>query len=498
MPISQQKVKKLSVKKLKGLQNCEIEIGDGLTAVMGTNCSGKTTVLHALACTYRPPQLADTEYKFPMFFRPSTDSPWSGSEFTTHYSEREDTDNRPDEKQTYEKTEDRWTPRYSRRPERHVKYLMLRDCVPEIELVTQQSFVTYTKNELNDAHSNAVREAVGKVLNRHYDGMHEVEYRRGTRRSVGVMTENMSYSALAMSAGEQRVFRIFDTVFSVPDYGLVLIDEIDLFLHQDALQRLLDKLVSHCSQKNIQLVFTTHFPPIAQMYDRVQIVSLHRSIGQTLVWRGYSFEALAYITGEPQRPITIHVEDDVAQAIIGKIAADQGIRKRVETSRYGPAINAFTLGAGMILKGDDLDNQLIVLDGDVYATRAAKQSQISRVLTGNQAGHDEKRESVRKLVRRLYPTGDMSPEQMLHAAVISIDLDGLAAEDAELVNVVKAVVNPPDKHKFVDNVVDQLGSPRAVVINQMVRLAAETPGWDRYTRVVRIWIEKRKEKLGCT
>ena len=43
-----------------------------------------------------------------------------------------------------------------------------------------------------------------------------------------------------------------------PNSGLILIDEIDLLLHQDALFRLLEKLNERAQEKNLQIIFTTH------------------------------------------------------------------------------------------------------------------------------------------------------------------------------------------------------------------------------------------------
>lgn len=44
-----------------------------------------------------------------------------------------------------------------------------------------------------------------------------------------------------MGAGEQRVFKILSALYSVPKYSLVLIDEVDLLLHTNALRRLIKK-----------------------------------------------------------------------------------------------------------------------------------------------------------------------------------------------------------------------------------------------------------------
>ena len=59
-------IKSVFFKKLKGLNNVKIEFTKPLTAIMGVNGSGKTTVIHALACIYQPDGNGEN-HKFPEF-----------------------------------------------------------------------------------------------------------------------------------------------------------------------------------------------------------------------------------------------------------------------------------------------------------------------------------------------------------------------------------------------------------------------------------------------
>lgn len=56
--------------KLKNLKDLTIGFGKPPTAIMGINGCGKTTVLHALTCTFKPEK--DGEYyRFSQFFPPN-------------------------------------------------------------------------------------------------------------------------------------------------------------------------------------------------------------------------------------------------------------------------------------------------------------------------------------------------------------------------------------------------------------------------------------------
>ncbi|AXW62972.1 hypothetical protein CJO94_14690 [Ralstonia solanacearum] len=496
MPISQQKLLKLHVQELKNLKDVEIDFSqNALTAIMGANGCGKSTVLHALACSYGAP-VNDVDYKFPEFFKPSTDALWAGSEFTLHYEQRDGANYQAGLSQRYAKAADRWAPRYDRRPERPVRLVTIRESVPEVELLGLNTMVHYHRGDLVGATHNLVREAAGQVLNRYYAEYQSVQYQRGGRRSIAVTSGNIRYAALSMSAGEQRVFKILDTVFSAPDYALILVDEIDVFLHQDALKKLIDILQRHCNERHKQLVFTTHFPPIADMYQTIAVKTLHRVPQRTLIWEGYSYDALRLITGQIERPLKVYVEDDIAEAVVREVARPLGLRPYIHVGWYGPCENAFALGAGLVLSGVELDNCLIVLDGDVSATPSQRRGKVNRYLTGNEQGRADQRRRLVQSIRPLRAAGGLAPERVLHQMVTTLNDHVVPQADRQFLRLAREIVNVPERHAYVDDVVRASGETREYAVNKLVELASLSPEWGRYTRLVRVWLERRKESLN--
>lgn len=498
---TQQRLLEVNVVRLKGLKDVVLEFREGaLTAVMGSNCSGKTTVLHALACAYRPLKEGDPDYQFPKFFRPNSDARWKDSHFTIRHSYRLGPQDYPDQNQVYTKS-DRWSPKYERRPQRYTKFVGIGECVPDIETISLQSMIYYQKDVNDDEAGDYVREVAGQVLNRDYQTLYKVTYKRSRKPSYGVTTEAITYSGLSMSSGEQRVFRILDAVFRAPKYGLILVDEIDLFLHQDALLRLLRKLNEHCGDKQKQLIFTTHFPPVAEMYKEINIYTLNWTSTRTTVWRGYSYEAMRHITGKQDRPLACYVEDDVAEHMVGRIAVEERVRKFLGIGRYGPAGNAFTMGAGLCLALQSPENTLVVLDGDVLSGKADRRKNVSSVMTGNQPIHIRQRRLLMSLVRSFAPMKDgagllLSPEQMLHRMLRSLDAGNVPEDRRELLNISAEVVNVPDKHGFVNKIIEHTGESRDVSLSKIVELASRSPLWPRYTRVVRKWLRLKRMRLG--
>lgn len=499
---TQQKLVGLDVVRLKSLQDVSLDFSlSPLTAIMGSNCCGKTTVLHAIACAFRPLKADDPDYQFPLFFRPNSDALWKESDFTLRYSERIGANTHPNLIQNYKKLSDRWTPRYYRRPARYTRFVSIGESVPDIETVNLTSMIHYTKTENVDETGQLVREVGGQVLNKVYESLYKVTYAYREKLSIGVKTPTVTYSGLSMSSGEQRVFRILDAVFRAPNYGLILVDEIDLFLHQDALHRMLSKLREHCTAKNKQLIFTTHFPPVAEMYDEMCIYTLNRIPAKTVVWRGYSYEAMRHITGTQERPISCYVEDDVAEQIVARVAAQLGIRKFVEFGNYGPAVNAFSLCAGLYLSNQTTENTLAILDGDVYGSRAERRTRVKSAITGDQPVHDTQRKELMGLVRTLTPMKGaagqlLSPEQVLHRMLHGIDPTLVPSDRSELHGIALSVLNVPERHGFVNQIIADTGESREVALSKIVELASLSPDWDRYTRVVRRWLAKQKADLA--
>lgn len=375
---------------------------------------------------------------------------------------------------------------------------MIKDSVPEVETINLQTMVHYQRTIRTGQSDQLIREIAGQILNRTYNEYHRVVYQHGARRSIGVSIGGLTYPALSMSSGEQRVFRILDAVINSPDYALILIDEIDLFLHQDALQRLLGKLDEHCRAKKKQLVFTTHFPPVAKMYDQMSVMTLHRTPEKTIVWNGYSHAALRHITGTQEKPISVFAEDDVAEAIIAQVARELRIRPYTQIGHYGPAANAFALGAGMVLSGRPIDNTLIVLDGDVLSSRIERTTLVNKNLTGNGQVHNTQRKQLKAMIRPLWAIDAKSPEQILHTFMHELNAAtlGLDVENTDLLAIAHGVVNVPERHGFIGKIIEHTGESREVALSKIVPLAAKSAGWKRYTRLIRLWLKLKCDQLN--
>lgn len=499
MPISQQVIHSLSIKKLKGILSLDEICFDEkpLTAILGPNGCGKSTILHALACCYKPIDGSDQEnWRFRDFFTPTTDATWAGSSLDMLHSYRDDVNQFLNSKTEYGKNADRWSPRYDRRPERYVHFIGIKSCVPRIEQETYTSTIKYQTETHADA--SLIMAKMGVVFNRAYSELN-IHRAHAGRQYPGLALDKTRYSALAMGAGEQRVLEILSAVFNAPKYGLILIDEVDLLLHTAALTQLIEILFRRAEEKSLQIIFTTHREAILDLTNMVSIKHIHtiKAAPKTYCFSNTKPDALKRLTGEQDRPIEIFVEDELARAIVEHELTCLGMKRIANVTLYGAATNCFTLAAGLILSGGhSVNSQLFLLDGDLFVSEEHQLDRVNAVLSGTEPHAKDLRELCLKGIKKLcaQPNSPPAPEAQLHSMVRNLPRqnDNGANEIIDLATSIEAV---SDTHSFINFIVQTLNVQAAVGFNTIVKVAALSPNWNNYVSELREWLMVRRSLL---
>lgn len=470
---------------LKGLKDLELKFSKPLTAIMGVNGSGKTTVLHALACIYRPERNGQN-YKFSSFFIPNPHSIWKGSKLRIRYWQGEITKSgkrRIRIREYYKKTS-RWAPDYSTRPIRDTFYLGIDSCLPEIEKQKRSTFFHYSTKELDDRISKKIIKKASYVLNKDYFIL--TKHENGKRSLIGVRTTTgLIYSSLSMGTGEQRVIKILDIVFNAPNYSMVLIDEIDLLLHVNALKKLLIVLDKEAKRKNLQIIFTTHSLLMNEI-DEVDIRYIEITPTKTLVYDSINTGMIYSITGDQEKPIKIFVEDTLSQSIVMHIAKELNIMTKIHIGLYGAAHNAFTLAASFILRGEDKENVLIILDGDEYRNDEDKMSQIKKTLTGTEEDIESRQNDTFSLISQFELPNNTKPEKFIHDILISPHND-----NCEIVNIAREIRAVDDDHSYINDIVLRIEDSYDVVMKDIMHIVARSDKWESYTQRIRVWLTTR-------
>ena len=492
MPISKQKLHKLEVESLKNLKNLEIEFnGSPITAILGPNGNGKSTILHALACAFEPNE-AGENYKFSNFFLPNTDALWNGSSMKVTHSFRDGKNYHDSVTREYAKTQTRWTPRYANRPKRDVFYIGIDKCVPMIESEKKQAKINYSTKEMNEDIVNKILQKASFILNKTYSRFNK--HIASGKEFIGVEVDNLRYSALSMSAGEQKVFFILEKLFRAKKNSLILIDELDLLLHDDAMKKLIDVMYEQLSAKDIQLVFTTHRESILGLSEKVNIRHIISKNDKTLCFNETKPDAIQRLTGDQPSPLEVFVEDDLAVTIVQKVAAKLKLSKYISIQQYGAAINCFTVAGGLLLRGEKCEMSLFLLDGDVYTTEEEKKTQLNRVITG----HDENAVASRNIalsrIRQFNLPKRRSPENFIHSLICNLHL----TEDEEINEIIEAakeIVAVNNDHKYIDALIDRLGWLRVTGLTKIIDLAYKSEEWKAYVEPVHTWLQQNSSAV---
>ena len=415
MLISQQRLIRLDVTELKILKKVSISfVESSMTAILGPNGCGKSTILHALACAFQPNTNQGEDYKFSSFFLPSTDALWDGSKMEITHSFRDGKTVHDNMVHTYTKASDRWAPRYATRPKRDLIYIGIDKCVPMIESEKRQARINYATKNITEAVILKILDKASYVLDRRYTSFN-LHNAQGRKEFIGVGVEGIQYSALSMSAGEQKVFYVLEKVFRVPNYSLILFDELDLLLHEKALRRLVEVLKERADSKNLQIVFTTHRESLVEFEGNINIRHLFTGPQQSYCFEGTKPDAINRLTGDQPKPIELFVEDHLAIAIVRIVLGQLKANKFVVVSRFGAATNCFTLAGGILLRGGDSKNLAFVLDGDIYCSDNEIETQVKRAITGHGDKMDALRQTAQSLILKFGLPDGQQPERYIHS-----------------------------------------------------------------------------------
>ena len=487
-----QKLKKIRFSKLKNLENLEVSFENKhITGIFGTNGSGKSTVLHAIACLYQPVANSTRKnFKFPHFFIPTTIDLWNGSQFTIEYEMINGATMVSDTKE-YKKNRDRWSPRYQTRPRREVFYIGIDSCVPDMEIESRTSRIPLIREAYDDAVlAEKIKEKLSFIMHRNYGDF--INYWNERKSYKGLIYGTVQYPSLYMGAGEQRIIKFLETVYSVPDYSLILIDELDLTLHTEALLRLMRVLNDECQAKNIQIEFTSHREELLDCnFINIRHLVNDTNGKTTICLERTTPDCIKRLTGTCPKPLEIMVEDNLAEALVRKILRIHNLEQSCKVSQFGSKENSYLVGAGLLLRGETLDNTLIVLDGDVDVTEAEKRAKINRVITGTDGNSQQRREKLLSKIKQFHLPVNKKPEEFITDELKTLD-------DAEhsLVPHIKATGPVQDHHDLLNIPITNSGMPEQTALAEIANLMEHRSCWANYVTDINNWIVTKKAELG--
>jgi len=253
-------LKSVDVKEVRGLTT-KLEFSWPVTAIAGTNGSGKTTILQLCSAAYVG-QSGGRIYKIGDWVRNAlgNETPAFGVKSSVSFSFWDDHPNVPI---PYQKERTRWGyPRHGN-PVRNVEFFGITTFAPRIER-KDRLHVFRSKLEVKASanFSPELLESISTVLGVAYPSgaMHTVGLPKGEWQDYlpQVKRGESTYGEPHMGAGEQKVIRLIQALEAIQQRSLILLEEPEITLHPDAQRGLAWYLMSLARRKGHQIIVATH------------------------------------------------------------------------------------------------------------------------------------------------------------------------------------------------------------------------------------------------
>lgn len=244
----------INLKKIRGFEDQRVTFDFPVTALIGPNGGGKTTILGAAACAYitmRPGY----------FFAKSGNIDDSMQNWTIEYELIDKSINVVD---TVRRTARYKKYRWKRNAlKRDVAVFGVSRTVPATERKDFRKFVSsdffVEPSSLKGLHRK-VSDEVDKILGKNISKYSHVPISQNgdVPLLTGKTKKGSQYSEFHFGAGESSIIRMVMEIESLPENSLILIEEIENGLHPIATTKMVEYLIDIADRKKSQVIFTTH------------------------------------------------------------------------------------------------------------------------------------------------------------------------------------------------------------------------------------------------
>lgn len=407
---------------IRGIADLDVEFRYPITAIAGVNGSGKTTILALAACAfhgsrdgYMPRGRSQTYYTFSDFFVQTADEvPVEGVSivFQIRYNRWRRRESAPDAvgdrwQERRKKRGGRWN-HYDLRVRRPVVYMGINRLVPHAEKSTSKSYRTLFSRAAAAGWEDELCTRVGRILGRRY---RDFEFRKHSRYRLAVVRfGRRTYSGFNMGAGEDGLFELVSTCLDCPPGSLLIIDELELGLHEDAQARLVAELKELCNERKLQIICTTHSGRVLEALPPEGRIFVEREGNAIRTTVGISAKlATGRLAGRPEVELVVLVEDSVSKALL-EAPLDADTRSRVRVVAAGSKVAVLRHLATHYCEGH-YDSACAILDGDAADGRDDLERQFCGLLEARET--DEARIWFRERVAFL--PGGVPPEDWMFA-----------------------------------------------------------------------------------
>lgn len=348
----------LEIENIRGWSSQRLDFNFPITAIIGENGSGKSTVLQAAACAYRS-DARNTRFASEFF----PDTAWDEiRKAEIKYGYREGADHKVG---SIRKPTTRWLGNRER-PVRQVEYIDLSRIQPVSGRVGYARIAKNAHKEVSFRPFDEERlTRLSSIMGRSYDAAKFARCDIDDKREIPVIIKSKTgYSGFHQGSGETTAAEFLQA--DLPKYGLVLIDEIESSLHPRTQRRLVRDLAERCRDRDIQIILTTHSPYVLEelpLAARIYILETHS--GKKIISGVSPQFAMSQMDDTAYPECELFVEDNAAKIMLAEILAAHAkeLFPRCSIVPYGASSVGIALGQMVKYKRFNRPT-CIFLDGD--------------------------------------------------------------------------------------------------------------------------------------
>lgn len=302
---------KLRIIKARSFENQDIFFDFPVTAIIGTNGGGKSTVLGSAALAYKASKPGD-------FFPKSNVGDLSMSNWRIEY----DVIDRGVKPDGLISRNARFVSQKWRRDEildREVVYIPIQRTVPANEQTKFKRFIGMDQVTDIDIFplSEVTIKSIGRILGKDASNYRKISFSGDPANYLLASSGDINdYSQFHFGAGEASIIDMVSRIEESSDNALMLIEEIENGLHPLATQKMVEYLIDVAKRKKSQVIFTSHSE------YALNVLPPH-AIWACIDGRAYqgklSIESLRALTGNVQKDRAIFVEDEFAKDLVTEI-----------------------------------------------------------------------------------------------------------------------------------------------------------------------------------
>ena len=471
---------------MRGLSPFDLDLNYPIMAIAGANGAGKSTLLALAACAFHNKKEGycvagrkNNYYTFSDFFIQSSDEVGPNDVEINYKIFNEKNKKLKDGAQIQVRRKPKggkWN-KYQARSARNVIYFGIQRVVPFFERTTHKSYrMNFRSTKTTNVDAAKIVDLANKILAKNYSNFEVLRHNRYTLPRV--TSPNSVYSGFNMGAGESGVLEILMTIFEAGEGCLLIIDEIELRLHESAQKRFISVLKDLCLERKCQIICTTHsYEVLAALppEGRAFIESLNN---ETYVYPGISAEyACGKLGGSDTHELDIFVEDDVAHAFV-KECLRQELRSRCKIVEIGSHSSIRRVMASRYLEGRR--KCLAILDGDQSTKKDSITNGVARMCDGRHAQDPQLIEDWVGARLLFLPGGNWPEKWMFQKAIETFDhnagdfvqrlLEDWGLSNRNTLRDYLKISSESGKHKELPKMAELMHMPVTTVRDDLVRV----------------------------